>query len=88
MTATVEVVLDVAGAATVDAVLEVAGAATVEVVLEVAGAATVEVVLEVAFDVAVDVPRHWRCQIFQLPVGNCRKTCLSVASWSFDPTGS
>ena len=85
--ATVDVALDLAGAATFDVVLELAGAATFDVALDVAGAATLDVALDLAgaatfdvavdFEVALDLLRHWRCQVFQLSVGNCWKTCLS-----------
>ena len=52
----------VACEATVDVAFDFAGAATVNVVVDLAGAATVDVA--VVFEAALDLPRHWRCQVF------------------------
>ena len=84
--ATVDVAFDLAGAATVDVAVDLAGAATVDVAFDLAGAATVDVAVD--FEVALDLPRHWRCQLFPLSIGNCGKTCLSEASWFFHPNDS
>ncbi|WP_175511250.1 hypothetical protein [Collimonas sp. OK307] len=65
----------------------------VEVEVEVAVTVTVTVAVAVAVavvsDVAFDLPSAWgRCQMWRVSVGNCGKTYLSEASWSFHPAGT